>query len=118
MKKYAIRVISIITLLGGASVKDIEVSASNVNLTLQETSETIYIPDLNLKHSINSYLGKSEDYSPTIEDLKSILALDLSEQKIKSLEGLQYAKKLYSLGLSNGDNIEGETLEFEFYQAF
>lgn len=75
-----------------------------------KAAESINIPDNKLRTVILESIGKSADDNITEEDIKSIEKIDLDDykdlkdgDKIKSIEGLQYAANLKELDLSNNE---------------
>jgi Leucine-rich repeat (LRR) protein len=72
----------------------------------QETSQVIDIPDMNLRAALNYHLYKAPNAEIYQHELESFQTLDLSGKQIESIEGLQYAKNLEELSLSNNEGME------------
>ncbi|WP_250674606.1 leucine-rich repeat domain-containing protein (plasmid) [Paraclostridium ghonii] len=68
--------------------------------------EVINIPDCNLKTALNKKFNSPEHSPVTRGQLESLLALNLTEMNIRSLEGIQYCTNLSYLGLSKNEISE------------
>jgi Leucine-rich repeat (LRR) protein len=71
-----------------------------------ETSQVIDIPDMNMRAALNYHLYKAPNAEIYRHELESFQTLDLSGKQIESIEGLQYAKNLEELSLTNNEGIE------------
>ncbi|ENZ5543373.1 hypothetical protein ACGWJW_002768, partial [Enterococcus hirae] len=70
----------------------------NIQVVTQQEQE-VNIPDLNLKKILNKKLGQAENTKITAKQLATIKELDIDNQNIASIEGLQYCVNLESLKL-------------------
>ncbi|MBE6049906.1 MAG: hypothetical protein E7214_04390 [Clostridium sp.] len=115
-KKYCTEIISKVGRCMKNNKKILAIVLSILMLTLMISSntvkaaESINIPDNKLRTVILESIGKSADDNITEEDIKSIEKIDLDDykdlkdgDKIKSIEGLQYAANLKELDLSNNE---------------
>ncbi|HGF7960189.1 TPA: putative mucin/carbohydrate-binding domain-containing protein [Enterococcus faecium] len=77
-------------------------ATENVQTIVQQEQE-INIPDFNLKKALNKELGQAENSSLTAAQLATIKSLNIDNQNIASIEGLQYCinLELLHIGVSS-----------------
>ena len=68
---------------------------------LAASTDPVDVPDTHLKSAILEKLGKTPDYTLTKDDMASFEILEVSNNNIVSLEGLQYCTDLRKLDLSH-----------------
>ncbi len=82
-----------------------------INLNAKEVkyapTDIVNIPDNNLKEGINTNLGNPIDQDITYADMESLTVLQInsgsmSEKKLTSLEGMQYATNITTIMISGG----------------
>lgn len=71
-------------------------------------NEEIYFPDVNLRQAVKQQLNLAEDEAITTENILELRELRSSDNTIKSLEGLEYAKNLNIITFNNNNisNLE------------
>jgi len=74
-----------------------------ISLISIKSQEEVSFPDKNLENAIREEIGKTDGEQIYKEDLRHIWELDLSNENIRDIEGLQYCTRLYSLFLDNNN---------------
>ena len=109
-------VITVSILDSDALIKEVPVTITEAKPTVKASGKITsmagnVVPDPELKKTINIELGRAEDTDMTIADLESITSLNYygpylensTEPRLASLEGLQYAINLESVGFLHAD---------------
>lgn len=112
--KKTIAILTISTsVLGAVTPTIVSFAAENNQETTNQQNQTVSIPDANLKKALNQKLNQPENANITSEQLALITDLDVSNQNITSIEGLQYCVNLNTLkiGLSFAEDFTNEVNE-------
>lgn len=79
--------------------------------SMEQVSLEVSFQDEQLEQAIKQILQKNENEAVMQKDMESLTVVDLSNRKIKSLHGLQYASNLTHLDLSNNEINDIEPLK-------
>ncbi|MHC0420175.1 putative mucin/carbohydrate-binding domain-containing protein [Lactococcus garvieae] len=85
------------SVLGAVTPTIVSFAAENNQETTHQQNQTVSIPDANLRKALNKKLNQPENANITAEQLATITELDVGNQNITSIEGLQYCVNLNTL---------------------
>lgn len=92
-----------LVVMGGPIISHAATSTQESMIQTTDQNQKVAIPDNNLKKALNQKLGQPETADITSQQMSTIIDLNVYNQNISSLEGLQYCINLEKLVIGTRD---------------